>query len=199
MSQARQNLSKDDIKKAVSQFYGDVAAESKSVEGSTEEVALSVGYSAEDLASVPQEANLGLGCGNPAEKALPQQGEYVVDLGCGRGFDVFLAARKVGSDGRVIGVDMTWDMIDRAREIALKRGFDNVEFRLGEIEYLPLGDNWADLVMSNCVINLSADKPQVYREMYRVLRRGGRLGISDIVLTEPLPQEILDDPRMYGT
>ena len=142
---------------------------------------------------------MGLGCGNPQEKAEPKPGETILDLGCGKGMDVFIAAKKVGASGHVIGVDMTLEMVQKARMIAEKRKFTNVEFRLGEIEFLPIADNSIDLVLSNCVINLATDKSIVYREILRVLKKGGRIGISDITLSEHLPQEVLDDPRMYGT
>ena len=153
-----------------------------------------VGYSAEELAMLPDGANMGLSCGNPNALAALQPGEVVLDLGSGGGFDVFIAARKVGATGRAIGVDMTPEMLAKARKnIASYRersGLDNVEFRLGEIEHLPLADNSVDAVISNCVINLSPDKPQVWREIARVLKPGGRAAVSDLALLQPLPAEI---------
>ena len=152
-----------------------------------------MGYSKEDIDSSPEGANMGLGCGNPVALASLKPGETVVDLGAGGGFDCFLAARQVGNTGKVIGVDMTSDMVSKARMNAEKIGTNTVEFRLGEIEHLPLADNSADIIMSNCVINLSPDKQMVYGDAYRVLKPGGRLAISDVVATAPLPDEIQQD------
>lgn len=159
------------------------------------ELAAAVGYDLDELNALPEGANMGLSCGNPTALAALKPGEVVVDLGSGGGFDVFIAGRKVGPEGRAIGVDMTQAMLDKARKnIAGYRertGLDNVEFRLGEIEHLPLPDNSVDVVISNCVINLSPDKPQVWREIARVLKPGGRVAVSDIALLQPLPAEVL--------
>lgn len=159
---------------------------------------IKIGYTEDDLSSVPSEANMGLGCGNPIAIAALKDGETVLDLGSGGGFDCFLAGGKVGENGKVIGVDMTPDMIELARNNVIKSGYTNVEFRLGEIEHLPVENESVDVIISNCVINLSPDKEQVFKEAFRVLKRGGRLSISDVVATAVLPDHITKDLSMYS-
>lgn len=167
-------------------------------EASLEAAAQLIGYSFQELKTLPEGANLGLGCGNPQAIANLKTGETVLDLGSGGGIDCFLAAKAVGPSGRVIGVDMTHDMLALARKNAVKGGFANVEFRLGEIEHLPVADNTVDVIISNCVINLSPDKPQVFAEAFRVLRSGGRLAVSDMVASAPLPPQLKGDLELHS-
>ena len=188
--------------KIVREAYGKIAQGQQSCGCGTcgpdaREFAKSIGYSDGELAVIPDEANLALSCGNPTALASLKEGEVVLDLGSGAGFDCFLAAAKVGPKGKVIGVDMTPEMIEKARSNAKKSRVENVEFRLGEIENLPVGDNFLDVVISNCVINLSADKSRVFQEIYRVLKPGGRIAISDIALLKELPRKIRESMEAY--
>ncbi len=210
-------MKQKEIKKVVREKYGSIAREGRENSGSiaregsccgpaasccgsasfADEIGKRIGYGNEELSSVPEGANLGLGCGNPIALASLKEGEIVLDLGSGAGFDCFIAANKVGKEGKVIGVDMTPDMIDRARENARKGNYTNVEFRLGEIENLPAADNSVDVVISNCVINLAPDKSRVFKEALRVLKPGGRLMISDIALLKELPDRIRESIEAY--
>jgi SAM-dependent methyltransferase len=201
----------DKTREAVRKNYGKIAAAAEPGCGcsaktccgapgaaTAADISHQLGYSEAEVSGVPAGANLGLGCGNPQAIAALKSGETVLDLGSGAGFDCFLAAGAVGETGRVIGVDMTPEMLAKARENAGKGGFKNIDFRLGELENLPVADNIVDIIISNCVINLSPDKERVFHEGFRVLKPGGRLAVSDVVRTAALPETIANDPAMYS-
>ncbi len=203
-------LKHDEVRQAVRQTYAQIAS-TEAVCGCSPNccggsaaptdakvASQGMGYSSEDVNSIPEGANMGLGCGNPQAIAALKPGETVLDLGSGGGFDCFLAAQQVGDAGMVIGVDMTPDMLSKARRNAHNGGYHNVEFRLGEIEHLPVADDSVDVIISNCVINLSPAKQQVFHDSFRVLKPGGRLAISDIVATAVLPEEIKRDLALYS-
>ena len=200
-------MKEKEIKKVVREGYAKIAKQNTSCcapsptccsnVNQAENICKSIGYTDEEIKAVPQDANLGLGCGNPVALASLREGETVLDLGSGAGFDCFLAAVKVGDKGKVIGVDMTPEMIEKARNNAKKGNYKNVEFRLGEIENLPVADNSIDAIISNCVINLSPDKRKVFKEAFRVLKPGGRIMVSDLVLQKELPDIIKNSIGSY--
>ncbi len=207
------NADKRDIRNVVRESYGKIAVDTGSdqgccstgccgsstinLESSVQTISNKIGYSDEEIKKAPEGANMGLGCGNPQLIANIKEGEVVIDLGSGGGFDCFLAAEKVGPKGYVIGIDMTPEMVSKARSISRQQMYRNVDFRLGEIENLPVADNSADVIISNCVINLSPNKQRVYNEAYRVLKKGGRLAISDVVLIKDLTEEMKQDEKLY--
>ncbi len=202
-------MKETEVKKTVRQRYARIAEQEKSCCDSktasscckstqnASDISRNIGYTEADIDNVPEGANLGLGCGNPVAMASLKEGETVLDLGSGAGFDCFLTANNIGKSGRVIGVDMTPEMLEKARENARKGGYANVEFRLGEIENLPVADGSVDVIISNCVINLAPDKKRVFREAFRALKLGGRLMVSDIVLEKELPENIKNSIEAY--
>lgn len=191
------DITNGNIKNIVRDSYSKIVKKESEFSCCGEDISKSIGYSNEDMDTVPKDSNLGLGCGNPHLIADIKEGETVLDLGSGAGFDCFLASKKVGNNGLVIGVDMTPEMLSQARSNALTNNYKNVDFRLGEIENLPVANDLVDVIISNCVINLSPNKQRVYDEAYRVLKNGGRLSISDIVLMKDLTQEMKQDEKLY--
>ena len=196
-------MEKNEIRKTVRREYSKIARRSDKTccgdsKSDSKSISKAIGYTKEELDSIPVESILGLGCGNPTAIASLKEGEIVVDLGAGGGLDVFLASTKIGPTGKAIGVDMTPTMVDLARNNAKKNDITNVEFRLGEIENLPVADSTADVIISNCVINLSPEKQRVFDEAYRVLKPGGRLSISDIVLLKPLPESVRNNKKLLA-
>lgn len=190
-------FSNEELKNIVRDGYKKIVTQEEHIERSSEDISKSIGYSEEEMYTVPKNSNLGLGCGNPQLVAKITEGETVLDLGSGAGFDCFIASKKVGKSGLVIGVDMTPEMLSQARENAYENNYINVDFRLGEVENIPVADGVVDVIISNCVINLSPNKQRVYNEAYRVLKDGGRIAISDIVLMKDLTDEMKKDEKLY--
>ncbi|MFH1752798.1 MAG: arsenite methyltransferase [Candidatus Omnitrophota bacterium] len=193
------------MKDFVKKIYGSIAKKKKKsccgptcCSSNAPSVSEAVGYTKKELDSIPDDANMGLGCGNPVALASLKEGETIVDLGAGGGIDAFLASKRVGDSGRVIGIDMTEDMVEKARINAEKGGFKNCEFKLGDIEKIPLEDSVADCIISNCVINLAEDKQKVFNESFRILKSGGRLMVSDMVLVGDLPESVIKSAEMYA-
>jgi arsenite methyltransferase len=205
------NMKENEIRQAVRENYGRVATASRSSgcccgpsccspasSGNAADASVNLGYSKEDVESVPEGANMGLGCGNPQAIASIKPGETVLDLGCGGGFDCFLAVKQTGEHGYVIGVDMTSEMINKARKNVLESGNTNIDIRLGEIENIPVADGVVDVIISNCVINLSPNKPRVFAETYRVLKSGGRLAVSDVIAAAPIPENVRNNLALHA-